>query len=140
MQIQARFTHLRVATSRQHDKTPYKPALLLAVLDCIEDGSSQANHICTTPKLLAAFRTLCRNLSSRLYDSKRSYYNHTKRPALDQRRPSFMRSGKLFHHHAAHGRGLAGYLYREQVRAGGQARGGKLRGSTRERALRHLLA
>ncbi|WP_180754362.1 HNH endonuclease [Hymenobacter sp. DG01] len=59
-----RFTHLRVARSRQHGEAPYKPALLLAVLDGIEDGSIQDNHIYITPELLAAFRSLCRDLST----------------------------------------------------------------------------
>lgn len=59
-----RFTHLRVATSRQHGEAPYKPALLLAVLDGIEDGSIQDNRIYITPELLAAFRSLCRDLST----------------------------------------------------------------------------
>ncbi|RTQ47199.1 hypothetical protein EJV47_20100 [Hymenobacter gummosus] len=59
-----RFTHLRVARSRQHGEAPYKPALLLAVLDGIEDGSIQDNRIYITPELLAAFRSLCRDLST----------------------------------------------------------------------------
>lgn len=58
-----RFTHLRVARSRQHGEAPYKPALLLAVLDGIEDGSIQDNRIYITPELLAAFRRLCRDSS-----------------------------------------------------------------------------
>ncbi|WP_167855643.1 HNH endonuclease [Hymenobacter fodinae] len=59
-----RFTHLRVARSRQHGEAPYKPALLLAVLDGIEEGSIQDNCIYITPELLAAFRSLCRDLST----------------------------------------------------------------------------
>ncbi|OON68209.1 HNH endonuclease [Hymenobacter sp. CRA2] len=59
-----RFTHLRVARSHQHGEAPYKPALLLAVLDGIEDGSIQDNRIYITPELLAAFRSLCRDLST----------------------------------------------------------------------------
>ncbi|GAB3829174.1 HNH endonuclease [Hymenobacter jeollabukensis] len=59
-----RFTHLRVARSRQHGEAPYKPALLLAVLEGIEDGSIQDNRIYITPELLAAFRSLCRDLST----------------------------------------------------------------------------
>ncbi|MBX0292601.1 HNH endonuclease [Hymenobacter sp. HSC-4F20] len=59
-----RFTHLRVARSRQHGEAPYKPALLLAVLDGIEDGSIQDNRIYITPELLAAFRSLCHDLST----------------------------------------------------------------------------
>jgi hypothetical protein len=58
-----RFTHLRVARSRQHGEAPYKPALLLAVLDGIEDGSIRDNRIYITPELLAAFRSLCRDSS-----------------------------------------------------------------------------
>ncbi|WP_400193043.1 HNH endonuclease [Hymenobacter sp. B81] len=59
-----RFTHLRVASSRQHGEAPYKPALLLAVLDGIEDGSILGNRIYITPELLAAFRSLCGALSA----------------------------------------------------------------------------
>lgn len=59
-----RFTHLRVARSRQHGEAPYKPALLLAVLDGIEDGNIQDNRIYITPELLAAFRRLCHDLSA----------------------------------------------------------------------------
>ncbi|UYZ58169.1 HNH endonuclease [Hymenobacter latericus] len=59
-----RFTHLRVARSRQHGEAPYKPALLLAVLDGIEDGSIQDNRVYITPELLAAFRSICRDLST----------------------------------------------------------------------------
>jgi putative restriction endonuclease len=59
----SRFAKLRVARSRQHGEAPYKPALLLAVLDGIEDGSIQNNCIAITPELLAAFRSICRDLS-----------------------------------------------------------------------------
>jgi putative restriction endonuclease len=57
-------THLRVARSRQRGEVPYKPALLLAVLDGIEDGSILDNRIYITPELLAAFRSLCGDLST----------------------------------------------------------------------------
>ncbi|MBO3271236.1 HNH endonuclease [Hymenobacter defluvii] len=59
-----RFTHLRVARSRQHGEAPYKPALLLAVLEGIDDGSILDNRIYITPELLANFRSLCRALST----------------------------------------------------------------------------
>lgn len=35
---------------------PYKPALLLAVLEGVEDGSIQNNRIYITPELIVAFR------------------------------------------------------------------------------------
>jgi putative restriction endonuclease len=40
-----RFQRLRVARSRQHGEAPYKPALLLAVLEGIADGSITGNRI-----------------------------------------------------------------------------------------------
>lgn len=60
----SRFAKLRVARSRQHGEAPYKPALLLAVLDGIENDDIQNNCICITPELLAAFRSICRDLST----------------------------------------------------------------------------
>ncbi|SNR74900.1 HNH endonuclease [Hymenobacter mucosus] len=63
-QYRRRFQKLRVARSRQHGEAPYKPALLLAVLDGVEDGSILDNRIYITPELLAAFRSLCRDLST----------------------------------------------------------------------------
>ncbi|GAA3935662.1 hypothetical protein [Hymenobacter algoricola] len=44
-------------------EAPYKPALLLAVLEGIEDGSMLNNQIIITPELLAAFQSNCRDLS-----------------------------------------------------------------------------
>ncbi|UOQ73550.1 HNH endonuclease [Hymenobacter cellulosilyticus] len=46
------------------EEAPYKPALLLAVLEGIEDGSIQDNQIVITPELLAAFQSNCRDLST----------------------------------------------------------------------------
>ncbi|PJJ48536.1 HNH endonuclease [Hymenobacter chitinivorans] len=46
------------------EEAPYKPALLLAVLEGLEDGSVQANQIVITPELLAAFQSNCRDLST----------------------------------------------------------------------------
>lgn len=59
-----RFQKLRVATSRQHGEAPYKPALLLAVLEGIADGSIQGNRIEITPELIAAFKAICADLSA----------------------------------------------------------------------------
>ncbi|MCA8832378.1 HNH endonuclease [Hymenobacter pini] len=61
-QYLTRFRKLR--TSRLAGKeAPYKPALLLAVLEGIEQGSILDNHISITPELLAAFQSNCRDLS-----------------------------------------------------------------------------
>ena len=63
-----RFQHLRVASSRLHGEAPYKPALLLAVLEGVAEGSIQHNRIEITPELLAAFKANCADLStSRLF-------------------------------------------------------------------------
>ena len=59
-----RFQKLRVATSRLHGEAPYKPALLLAVLEGIAEGSIQHNRIEITPELIAAFKALCTDLSA----------------------------------------------------------------------------
>ena len=59
-----RFQKLRVASSRQHGEAPYKPALLLAVLEGIGDGSIQGNRIEITPELIAAFKAICTDLST----------------------------------------------------------------------------
>lgn len=59
-----RFRKLRVATSRQHGEAPYKPALLLAVLEGIADGSIPDNRIEITPELIAAFKAICAGLSA----------------------------------------------------------------------------
>jgi putative restriction endonuclease len=45
------------------EEAPYKPALLLALLEGIEDGSIQDNRIIITAELLAAFQSNCRDLS-----------------------------------------------------------------------------
>jgi len=45
------------------EEAPYKPALLLAVLEGIEDGSIPDNQIIITAELLAAFQGHCRDLS-----------------------------------------------------------------------------
>jgi len=44
-------------------ESPYKPALLLAVSEGIEDGLIQNNHIEITPELIAAFKAYCQLLS-----------------------------------------------------------------------------
>jgi len=59
-----RFQKLRVASSRRHGEAPYKPALLLAVLDGIAAGSIQDNHVEITPELIAAFTAICTDLGS----------------------------------------------------------------------------
>ncbi|HEX8505394.1 MAG TPA: hypothetical protein VF630_08505 [Hymenobacter sp.] len=59
-----RFQKLRVATSRQHGEAPYKPALLLAVLEGIADGSIQGNRLEITPELIAAFKAICTDLGT----------------------------------------------------------------------------
>ena len=59
-----RFQHLRVARSRQHGEAPYKPALLLAVLEGIGEGSIQGNRIEITPELIAAFKAICTDLGT----------------------------------------------------------------------------
>lgn len=59
-----RFQQLRVARSAAHGEAPYKPALLLAVLDGIAAGSIQHNRIEITPELIAAFTAICTDLGS----------------------------------------------------------------------------
>lgn len=59
-----RFRQLRVARSRAHGEAPYKPALLLAVLDGIAEGSIRDNRIEITPELIAAFTANCANLGT----------------------------------------------------------------------------
>ncbi|TGE20552.1 hypothetical protein E5K00_21395 [Hymenobacter aquaticus] len=55
----------KLKTSRlAGEEAPYKPALLLAVLEGIEDESIVDNQIVITPELLAAFQSNCRDLSS----------------------------------------------------------------------------
>ncbi|MCB2380056.1 HNH endonuclease [Hymenobacter sp. BT635] len=46
------------------EEAPYKPALLLAVLEGIESGTIEGNQIIITPELLAAFQSNCRDLST----------------------------------------------------------------------------
>jgi putative restriction endonuclease len=53
-----------VARSRQHGEAPYKPALLLAVLEGIADGSITGNRIEITPELIAAFKAICTDLGT----------------------------------------------------------------------------
>ncbi|QIX61658.1 hypothetical protein HER32_10895 [Hymenobacter sp. BT18] len=54
----------KLKTSRlSGEEAPYKPALLLAVLEGIEEGAIQDNQIIITPELLAAFQSNCRDLS-----------------------------------------------------------------------------
>jgi putative restriction endonuclease len=59
-----RFQKLRVASSRQHGEAPYKPALLLAVLEGIAEGAITDNRIEITPELIAAFKAICADLSA----------------------------------------------------------------------------
>ncbi|MGI4872661.1 MAG: HNH endonuclease [Janthinobacterium lividum] len=59
-----RFQKLRVASSRQHGEAPYKPALLLAVLEGVAEGSIQHNRIEITPELIAAFKAICTDLGT----------------------------------------------------------------------------
>jgi putative restriction endonuclease len=59
-----RFQHLRVARSARHGEAPYKPALLLAVLDGIAEGSIRHNRIAITPELIAAFTAICTDLAT----------------------------------------------------------------------------
>ncbi|RZJ86856.1 MAG: hypothetical protein EOO60_12930, partial [Hymenobacter sp.] len=44
-------------------ESPYKPALLLAVLEGVEEQAIQANCIAITPELIAAFKAYCQMLS-----------------------------------------------------------------------------
>ncbi|AII51769.1 HNH endonuclease [Hymenobacter sp. APR13] len=61
-QYLTRFRKLR--TSRlAGEEAPYKPALLLAMLEGIEDGLILDNQIVITPELLAAFQSNCHDLS-----------------------------------------------------------------------------
>lgn len=45
-------------------ESPYKPALLLAVLEGVEEGFIQNNRIEITPELIASFKAYCQLLSS----------------------------------------------------------------------------
>jgi putative restriction endonuclease len=62
----ARLTRLQVA-ARTLDgvrvEAPYKPALLLAVLEGVEEGAIHDNRIAITPELIAAFKAYCQLLS-----------------------------------------------------------------------------
>lgn len=59
----ARFRKLK--TSRLGgEEAPYKPALLLAMLEGIEEGLISDNQIVITPELLAGFQSNCRDLSA----------------------------------------------------------------------------
>jgi len=44
-------------------EAPYKPALLLAVLEGVEEGLIRDNRIAITPELIAAFKAYCQLLS-----------------------------------------------------------------------------
>ncbi len=44
-------------------ESPYKPALLLAVLEGVEEGLIRDNRIAITPELIAAFKAYCQLLS-----------------------------------------------------------------------------
>lgn len=61
-----KLTRLRVDTTYQEGvkiESPYKPALLLAVLEGVEEGLIQDNRILITPELIAAFKAYCHLLS-----------------------------------------------------------------------------
>lgn len=60
----ARFQKLRVATTRAHGEVPYKPALLLAVIEGVEAGSISQNSIEITAELISAFKAICQELSA----------------------------------------------------------------------------
>ena len=61
-----RLTRLQVA-ARTVDgarvEAPYKPALLLAVLEGVEEGLIRDNRLAITPELIAAFKAYCQLLS-----------------------------------------------------------------------------
>lgn len=62
----ARLTKLNVAARTVGGvrlEAPYKPALLLAVLEGVEEGLIQDNRIAITPELIAAFKAYCQLLS-----------------------------------------------------------------------------
>jgi len=50
------FRLLNVNATIEQGRKPYKPALLLAVIDGIETGQIQNNQIIITPELIASFR------------------------------------------------------------------------------------
>ena len=62
-----RLTKLQVAARTLNGvrvEAPYKPALLLAVLEGVEEGLIRDNRIPITPELIAAFKAYCQLLSS----------------------------------------------------------------------------
>jgi putative restriction endonuclease len=62
----SRLTKLRVDARTVNGlrlESPYKPALLLAVLEGVEEGLIQANRIAITPELIASFKAYCQLLS-----------------------------------------------------------------------------
>lgn len=58
-----RLTQLKRNSAGGHG-APYKPALLLAVLEGVENGTIGENEIRITPELIAAFRATCRLLNT----------------------------------------------------------------------------
>lgn len=44
-------------------ESPYKPALLLAVFEGVEEGDIRDNRVAITPELVAAFKAYCQLLS-----------------------------------------------------------------------------
>ena len=61
-----RLTRLQVAARTLEGvrvEAPYKPALLLAVLEGVEEGAIRDNRIAITPELIAAFKAYCQLLS-----------------------------------------------------------------------------
>ena len=62
----ARLTKLRVHTQSIGGvklESPYKPALLLAVFEGVEEGDIRDNRVAITPELVAAFKAYCQLLS-----------------------------------------------------------------------------
>lgn len=62
----ARLTKLRVnarTSGGERLESPYKPALLLAVLEGVEEGNIRDNRVALTPELVAAFKASCQLLS-----------------------------------------------------------------------------
>jgi putative restriction endonuclease len=62
-----RLTRLQVAAHTVDGarvEAPYKPALLLAVLEGVEEGLIRDNRIAITPELIAAFKAYCQLLSA----------------------------------------------------------------------------
>jgi len=94
-----RLTNLKVAARTVGGvrlEAPYKPALLLAVLEGVEEGLVKNNRIVITPELIAAFRAYCQLLSP-----------GPEYAACPFQLPFFhLQSGRFWHLHAQPGREL----------------------------------